>query len=342
MSQVLHWAQSAREDGIMLRRIHIEQARIFAARRNHRSGLLLLGVACVGGIVAAVSPAAFAQGSAPATTAVASPAHAEASGADKRSFEAASVRPGPKFVAKGWDFLDPVNKAAPDSGLFSWNTPVGNMIAFAYDLRSSQVKSAMWKELPTWAQDEWYTVEARADGVPSREDVRQMVRSLLEERFKLAVHAGTHEGQVNALTVVRTGVGLKPHADGAPCEVAMPPADGAYPAYKNFPVRCGIFNRELSRYKRRIEMVNVTMAQIADTLSGNSPLPVVDATGLTGRYDGFLDYGPGMLPPDADPAAEVGLPVAAALEKQLGLKLVKQNAAVDDLVIDHIETPTEN
>jgi uncharacterized protein (TIGR03435 family) len=300
----------------------------------------VVGVVLVCGAAAQTADPTHAQSArmngAP-TSATASPGSAE-----KRTFEAASVRPGPKFVANGWDFLDPVNKAEPRSGLFSWNTPVGNMIAFAYDLRSQQVKSAMWMELPKWAQDEWYTVEARADGTPSREEVRQMVRSLLEERFKLAVHAGTHEGQVNALTVVRPGVGLKPHADSAPCDVAMPPADRAYPAYKDFPVHCGIFNRELGRFKRRIEMVNVTMAQIADTLSGSSPLPVVDATGLTGHYDGFLDYGPGILPPDADPAAEVGLPVSDGLQKQLGLKLVKQNATVADFVIDHIEKPTEN
>jgi uncharacterized protein (TIGR03435 family) len=262
--------------------------------------------------------------------------------ADKRTFEVASVRPGPKFVANGWDFLDPVNKAAPKGGLFSWNTPVGNMIAFAYDLRSQQVKSAMWKELPKWAQDEWYTVEARADGTPSREEVRQMVRSLLEERFKLAVHSGTHEGQVNALTVVKPGVGLKLHTDGAPCDMVLPPADRVYPAYKDYPVHCGVFDRELGRYKRRIEMMNVTTAQIADTLSGHSPLPVVDTTALTGHYDGFLDYGPGILPPDVDPAAEVGLPISAALEKQFGMKLVKQNATVDFFEIDHIEKPTEN
>jgi uncharacterized protein (TIGR03435 family) len=270
------------------------------------------------------------------TSATASP------GSGDKTFEAASVRPGPKYIANGWDFLDPVNKEAPKGGLFSWNAPVGNMIAFAYDLRSQQVKSAMWKELPKWAQDEWYTVEARADGTPSREDVRQMVRSLLEERFKLAVHSGTHEGQVNALTVVKPGVGLKPHADGAACDMVLPPADRAYPAYKDYPVHCGIFDREMGKYKRRIEMMNVTMAQIADTLSGHSPLPVVDTTGLTGHYDAFLDYGPGMLPPDADPAAEVGSPVSVALEKQLGMKLVKQNATVDFFDIDHIETPTEN
>jgi uncharacterized protein (TIGR03435 family) len=220
--------------------------------------------------------------------------------------------------------------------------PVGYLIYFAYDLRSQQVRGAMYKELPQWAKDESYTVEARADGDPSREDVRQMVRSLLEERFKLAVHAGTREGQVNGLTVVRPGVGLKPHAEGATCDMVLPPADGAYPAYKNFPVHCGIFDRELGKYKRRIEMMNVTMAQIADSLSGHSPLPVVDSTGLTGHYDGFLDYGPESLPPDTDLAAEVGSQVSIALQNQLGLKLVKQNATVDYFEIDHIEKPSDN
>jgi uncharacterized protein (TIGR03435 family) len=169
-----------------------------------------------------------------------------------------------------------------------------------------------------------------------------MVRSLLEERFQFAAHGGTREGQVNALTVIRPGVGLKPHAQGAPCELSLPKTAWAYPPYKDVPVRCGVFDRQLGKYTRRIEMADVTMQQVADALSRHSPLAVVDATGLAGHYDGFLDYGPEMLPPDADPSAEAGLPVAAALEKQLGLKLVKQNATVDYFVIDRIEKPSEN
>lgn len=277
-----------------------------------------------------------------------SSAPAPASSASQKTFEVASIRPGRKFFFKGGDFLDPVNKEAPPKGgLFSWNVPVGYMVFFAYDIRSSQLRGGMWKQLPKWAQDESYAVEARADGNPSREDVREMVRSLLAERFKLVVHAGTHDGQVNALTVIKPGLRLKPHVEGAACDQTLTPATGLsspypYPSYSNYPVKCGIFDREMGKFQRRIEMVDVTMAQIADTLSGHSPLPVVDSTGLTGHYDAYLDYGPDVLPPDTDLAAEVGSPVSIGLEKQLGLKLVKQNAMIDYFTIDHIEKPSEN
>ena len=279
-------------------------------------------------------------------TAASAPANPEAGSANKLTFEVASVRPGQRFVMKGGDFLDPVNKAAPPpkGGLFSWNVPVGYLIYFAYDLRSSPLRRGVWEQLPKWTQGEWYAIEARADGDPSREDVRQMVRSLLEERFKLTAHSGTRDGQVDELIVVKPGVGLKPHVEGAPCELTLPPTPtpSAYPPYKDFPVRCGIFDRELGKYRRRIEMVDVTMSQIADTLSNHSLLSVVDSTGLTGHYDAILAYGPEILPPDADPDAEVGSPVSVALEKQLGLKLVKKNAQVEYFVIDHIEKPSEN
>jgi uncharacterized protein (TIGR03435 family) len=297
--------------------------------------LLILGIA------GALPAFAQSQSKPNAGPGVAS-AHTEAGSASKQTFEVASIRPGPKFVLKGWDFLDPLNKVAPKGGLFSWNVPVGYLIYFAYDLRSQQVRGAMYKELPQWAKDESYTVEARADGDPSREDVRQMVRSLLEERFKLTAHSGTHDGQVNELIVVKPGVGLKPHVEGASCELTMPPTTWAYPPYKDFPVRCGIFDRELGKYRRRIEMVDVTMSQVADTLSNHSLLSVVDSTGLTGHYDAILDYGPEIVPPEADSAEEVGSPVSVALEKQLGLKLVKKNALVEYFVIDHIEKPSEN
>jgi uncharacterized protein (TIGR03435 family) len=85
-------------------------------------------------------------------------------------------------------------------------------------------------------------------------------------------------------------------------------------------------------------MLNMTMQQIADSLS------VVDQTGLTGRYDAVLDYGPDQVPQNAGSSSdELGLPpLPAALEKQLGLKLVKQNASVDVFVIDHIGTLSGN
>jgi uncharacterized protein (TIGR03435 family) len=90
-------------------------------------------------------------------------------------------------------------------------------------------------------------------------------------------------------------------------------------------------------------MLNVTMQQIADSLGLGLPLLVVDKTGLAGHYDAVLDFGPDDVRPNADSSEAIGLPpLPGALEKQLGLKLVKQNAQVDSLVIGRIERLSEN
>ena len=124
---------------------------------------------------------------------------------------------------------------------------------------------------------------------------RQMVRSMLEDRFRFAAHMGKREGQVYAL-VVKPGFALKPHIEGAPCTLSSS-QEGEnkfpqmQPSYKSVPVQCGIFDRGLSHSgERRLEMLNVTMQQIADSLGLGLPLLVVDKTGLTGRYDAVLDF----------------------------------------------------
>jgi uncharacterized protein (TIGR03435 family) len=266
------------------------------------------------------------------------------------AFEAASVRPSTRqFDLKGIDFLNPVSEVAPPpGGLFSWNVSLPWLINFAYDLRSSQARREARLALPKWAQDGWFTVEARDEGNPSREDVRQMVRSLLRDRFQFAAHMEKHETRVYAVIVAKPRSGLKPHTDGAPCTLSSSEMDDKKypylnPSYKAVPARCGVAVRQLSPSEHRLEMLDVTMQQIADSLGMGLPLPVVDRTGLAGRYDAVLDFGPDSLAPDADSSGEIGLPpMTGALEKQLGLKLVKKNAALDILVIDHIGELSEN
>lgn len=273
------------------------------------------------------------------------------SGAGQPAFEAASVRPSTQeFVLKGVDFLNPASDAAPPpGGLLSWNVQLPWLINFAYDLRSSQMRRSAREGLPKWAQEDWFTIEARAEGNSSRDDVRQMVRLLLKDRFQLAAHMGKRDGQVYALVVAKPGLGLKPHLEGAPCTLSSSQVDekkfpNVNPPYNAVPAHCGVFGRELSHGgEHRLEMLNVTMPHIAEALGLGLPLLVVDNTGLPGRYDAVLDFGPDSVSPNAGTSDEIGLPpMAVALEKQLGLKLARQNAPVDTLVIDHIEKLTEN
>ena len=278
-------------------------------------------------------------------------ASAATSGTAKLAFDAASVRLSTEeFVLKGVDFLNPAsNTPPPQGGLFSWNVQLPWLINFAYDLRSSQARRQAREALPKWAQEDWFTVEARAEGSPGRDDVRQMVRSLLEDRFQLGAHVQKRDGLVYTLAVAKPGLGLRPHPEGAPCTLSSSQVDekkypDVYPSYKAVPARCGVFGRELSHGgEHRLEMLDVTMQQIAAALGMGLPLPVVDMTGLAGRYDAVLDFGPDGVPPNAESSDEIGLPpTTVALEKQLGLKLAKQNASVDILVIDHIEKLSDN
>ena len=314
---------------------------IHRCKLEKAAALLALGVATAFPVYAQLQPPVSRAGAAAASPAT--------SGASTLAFDAVSVRPSAQeSVLKGVDFLNPAgDEAPPQGGLFSWNVSLPWLINFAYDLRSSQMRRGAREALPKWAQDDWYTIEARAEGNPTRDDVRQMVRSLLEDRFQFAAHQEKREGQMYALLVATAGVGLKSHPEGAPCTLPLSRVNqypNINPSYKADPAHCGITHRELSHSgDRRLEMLNVTMHQIADSLGLGLPLLVVDRTGLPGRYDAVLDFGSDDVSTNADSSNAIGLPpLPGALEKQLGLKLVKQNGPADALVIDHIERLSAN
>lgn len=203
--------------------------------------------------------------------------------AHKLEFEVVSIHPGRKFVMLGYDFLDPVSKMAPPpGGLYTWNVPLGYLVQFAYDLQSFQLRREAFEGLPkpyNTMQDGWFAIEARAEGNPTRDQVRQMVRSMLEDRFHFAAHMEKRDGDILALTVVKPGL-LKPHTGGDSCTLPSSLTDSnkyphAYPSYDGFPPRCGVFNRELSHSgERRLEMLNVTMDQIANAISAMEPAAV--------------------------------------------------------------------
>ncbi len=116
-----------------------------------------------------------------------------AAGGHRLTFEVASVRPSSLSLGiKGGDFLQAASNAAPPpGGLFSWNVPFTWLINFAYDLRSPylsvQAQSGLPKSMQSF-QNSFFAVEARAEGIPTRDDVRQMVRSLLQDRFQYSAH----------------------------------------------------------------------------------------------------------------------------------------------------------
>jgi bla regulator protein blaR1 len=217
----------------------------------------------------------------------------------------------------------------------------------------------MYAKLPKWANSS-YLIEAKADGNPTKDQMRVMMQSLLADRFKLRVHFDTREGPVLALLLVepgKLGPKLIPHSAGPPCpdfevpDLSKPPQ----------PPKLGVDSRPcgLSAYVIR-GTSDGTWIGSRDTppwliasdvytygLSvGELDKPVVDHTGLTGMFDWVLELPAGIItlipkPPNPDDPPK-GTPFLDALRKQLGPKLERSRGDVRTFIIDHIEPPSEN
>jgi len=207
-------------------------------------------------------------------------------------------------------------------------------------------------QLPEWVTAERFDIQARADGNPTKDQMRLMMQSLLADRFKLAVHFETREAPVFALILAKpgqTGPKLRPHSEGPPCpevfRATLPQGGDA------FPQSCGDTGRLQRRDGvRQVGSRDVTMPLVAQTiyfegnLAGEVDKPVADETGLEGKFDFVIQFTPGendrvtrASPPDPS-----GVPFQNALRDQLGLKLKSSRAPIRAIVIDHVEPPSEN
>jgi uncharacterized protein (TIGR03435 family) len=74
------------------------------------------------------------------------------------------------------------------------------------------------------------------------------------------------------------------------------------------------------------------MKHFAEVLSRVMDFPVVNQTGIDGQFDLKLEW----------TSAETGPSIFIALQEQLGLRLASRKTAVDVVVIDHVEKPSEN
>jgi uncharacterized protein (TIGR03435 family) len=299
--------------------------------------------------VAAFCLAAFAQTGVPPSSVA--PDWQTAAGG-KRSFEVASVKldPGP-FRPPNFP-LDAGDAYRPVGNRFSADFPLATYISFAYKLSlSSDQRQAMLAHLPDWISTDRYAIEARADGTPTKDQMRLMVRALLAERFHLAAHFETRVFPAFALTLAKpgkTGPKLRPHSEGVSCEATPATNDPLPPGGSIFPPVCDVVMLTINANHIALGgSRHTTIPLIADALPGMGRLDhaVVDQTGLTGRFDFTIEFEPEPVHPaePSDPPRErQGPAFAEAVRDQLGLKLEPTKAPLPFLVIDHVERPTAN
>jgi uncharacterized protein (TIGR03435 family) len=190
---------------------------------------------------------------------------------------------------------------------------------------------------PPWLSSERFDIDAKVDDAVAAQLeklsydqsnlIRQkMVRQLLADRFKLAVHTETKEFPVYALMVAKGGPKLTASKDSGK-------------------------GTGTSSNNGRLTATDMTMTKLAQALtqilSREVGRIVIDNTGLQGKYDLALTWSPdnhsaNFTNASADNTAPLGPSIFTAVKEQLGLKLESTKAPVEVLVIDHIEPPTEN
>ncbi len=206
----------------------------------------------------------------------------------------------------------------------AFNIGLGPLVLLAYDLNVRQISGL------DHAFGYRYDSVAKAGRPVRSAELRQMLQSLLADRFKLHVHWETRKVPVYSLTVAKGGAKLG-HSEQQP-EGDIPPV--------RTPDRAG--GKETPS---GVTYAHESMADFAWALSrmaGVGDRQVVDNTGLDGQYDFTLTF-------DRNPVSSAGTdPMArmpdilSALKEQLGLKLEPGNAPIRFLVIDHVERPWAN
>jgi uncharacterized protein (TIGR03435 family) len=231
------------------------------------------------------------------------------------------------------------------------------LIRSAYGVQEFQVIGA-----PPWADSDRFDVIAtmpdvsgappQASGAPSRQSL--MIRTLLEERFRLAAHTEQREMPVYGLVLARKDRQLGPSLVRSTVDCAALAAAGGRGAAPAPPPAGQLAPCSSSVSPGAITARSQTMAQFAAALSrltntGSSlGRLIVDRTGLDGAFDIDLrftpervpNFGPGGPPPGMPAVDPNAASIFAAMQEQLGLKLEAQRAPVDVVVIDRVEKPT--
>jgi uncharacterized protein (TIGR03435 family) len=257
------------------------------------------------------------------------------------NFEVASVRPaGP---APG-GYIGPPRggPGTSDPGQIAWSSAaLTDLLMTAYSKQIFQITG------PAWLSTQRYDIVAKVPLGATPEQVRVMWQNLLKDRFGVALHHESKEFEVEELTVAKGGPKLKETdlpSDAEPFDPfsgslkSLQTDKNGRPQMNGTGTMTGLAFGTDGRLAAGLFAKGLTLTELAVTLGQSLHQPVIDKTGITGRYDFTLGYTPdqpgGLLSSEAsDPVANI----RSAVEKQLGLKLTRARASLDVIIVDHAE-----
>jgi uncharacterized protein (TIGR03435 family) len=223
------------------------------------------------------------------------------------AFEVASIKAHPGEITFS---SDPSIKG---SQVVATAVTLRDLLTYAYAVRYDQLDGA-----PPWAGSEHYDLVARGPGDqrPTVEQAREMMRTLLAERFQLQTHRETRDVPSYALVVAKGGHKLKPSTE---------PTGGGH--------------TRASAKGMHMETTRGTTEALASQLSNTAGRPVVNRTGLDGYWAYTFDWIAANRPVTGESDAPS---MFTAIQEQLGLKLEPVKAPFDMLIVDRAERPSQN
>ena len=204
-----------------------------------------------------------------------------------------------------------------DGGFKAGNYSLKDLIRLGWDVRAFQIAGG-----PGWLNTDRYNVQTKSDvrfdplSADGEMRHREMVRSMLQDRFRLRVHQEKKEMSVYYLELAEGPLKLKRTGDAREPTTHMRDTEGQMWAVK--------FDMEL----------------FARFLGEELEFPVIDKTGLTGVYDFELSWNPDEGKPRGELDSRPS--IFTALKDQMGLKLKRDKGPVEMVVVDSAEKASEN
>jgi uncharacterized protein (TIGR03435 family) len=283
------------------------------------------------------------------------------------SFEVASVKPnkgGPSspgelaLGCRGTDSHSP-GMTIPAGRCIARNEPLRLVIALAYDIPPASMYPYQGEVLsgPSWMNNEIYDIEAKAESPTTYAELRQMLQTLLAERFKLKMHRETRQMPIYGLVRTKNPLKLTPAPEDRECGEQVRRDHRFELGATSLTQHCHAFIPGSGDVMLLGQ--SVAMSDLAEMLSIWAGRLVVDQTDIKGLFDVQLPRFvsgdltarplPAAIPqgPAGDEVrkfldAQASMPTVHNVLDRLGLKLESTKGPVEVIVIDNLERPSEN
>lgn len=228
------------------------------------------------------------------------------------AFEVASIRVAQSTAGREGMHGMPASIRTEPGTVTMRSASFRTVVRWAYNVVDFQVTG------PDWIDQQRYDIVAKSASAASEEQMRLMMQTLLADRFKLTSHRQTKEAQAWVLSVGKNGPKFKESASEGESSIVP------------------------DQKRMSIAVQRTQVSQLVDFLAPILRAPVLDETGLKGRYDITIAVDK-YIPDHATAIADMVSVIATGIQQELGLKLEQKKMPVEFVVVDRAEmTPAEN